>query len=74
LPASRGLSDHCPELFVIDSVIGGVFLQFDKGSADRFTEVAPVGEHEAVVLNVEERADDFDFPCPFMTFTMEGGR
>jgi len=58
----------------MDSVIGAVFLQFEKGSIDRFTEFAPLGEHEAVVLNVEERTDDFYFPCPFMTFIMEDGR
>jgi hypothetical protein len=74
LSASRGLSAHFPEPFVIDTVIGAVFLQFEKGSVDRFTEFAPLGEHEAVVLNVKERTDGLDFSCPFMTFIMEDGR
>ena len=69
--AARGLSVHCPQPFVLDPMIGAVFLQFEEGSIDRITECAPPGEHKTIVLNVEERADDFDSPCPFMTFIME---
>ena len=71
LPAPRGLSVHGPKPLGVDPVIGAVFLQFEEGSIDRFTEFAPLGENETIVLNVEERADDFDSPCPFIAFIME---
>jgi hypothetical protein len=64
LSASRGLSKHFPEPFVIDNVIGAVFLQFEKDSVDAFAEFASLGKNEALVLNVEELTDGLSRRSP----------